>query len=215
LAVALWSVRDEQGKRRLRLALPITLILTVAVGYALYVAPGVDMLGFLPTYGREFFNIAPIPQALINLAGSRNQDYWTYVNPTMMGAIILTILGFILFPAKTPQRAVLRCMIPIGIYMIINMNLFSWYMLFMLPFLPLALVPGRWAGFRLNAALGWLLFSGLVMVSYDFFVARRPQSWEAPVEFLPLYGLLGLAFVGSFVLPLIRKIRDRQTRMAT
>lgn len=207
LAVALWSLRDAQGRRRLRLAFPIAMLLTIAAGYSLYAAPGVDLLGFLPSYGREFFNIAPLSHWLINLATAYGQPYWAFVNPTLFVLVFLVSISYILFPARSPQRAILRCMIPIALYLLVNMNLFPWYMLFMLPLIPMALTSGRWFGFRLNAAFAWLIFTGLVMISYDLFVTGFAQAWEVPAQFIPLYVLLGLGALIPFGMKLYSRFQ--------
>lgn len=193
LAAPLWSLWDAHGKYRLRLAFPLTMVSTVVIGYAIYATPGIDLLGFLPNYGREFFNIAPFPRLLIDLATATRQPYWAFVNPTMYSLVAFTSLAFVIFPARTPQLAIMRCMIPIAIYLIVNMNLFSWYILFILPLVPLSLHPGIAFGFRMNVGLAWLVFSGLVIISYNIFVTGYAQAWEVPLQFLPLYGMLIIA----------------------
>ncbi|HLY26469.1 MAG TPA: glycosyltransferase 87 family protein, partial [Aggregatilineales bacterium] len=64
LVPPLWALRDSQGKRRWRLAFPLTTLLVTGLGYLLYIAPGVNTLGFLARYTQEFFNIGPLPLAL-------------------------------------------------------------------------------------------------------------------------------------------------------
>lgn len=201
LAPPLWSVRNEAGRRRWRLLFPITLILTVLAGYALYLEPEVDLLGFLPTYGREFFNIAPIPRFLIDLGIELGLNYWTLVNPTMYALVGLFGLYCVIVPARSAQEAIRRCIYPIGIYLIVNMNLFSWYVILILPHLTFSLERGRWVGFKLNSGLAWVIFSGLVMVSYNLFVTGWAQPWESSVQFIPLYGLLLLSAIRRFIVP--------------
>ncbi len=200
LLVPLWSVRDGQQRRRWRVALPITMALTIVAGYTQYIAPGVDTLGFLPTYSREFFNIGPLPAALIQWAVQRNINFYVPVNVLMPVLVSLVSLWFLVFPARNGREAILRCAWPIGIYLVISQNLFSWYVLWMLPLVSIGLQPGRWLGWTLNPAFAWWLFSGLVVLSYTLFITGYAQDWAAYVEFVPLYALLGL--------PLLRRARN-------
>lgn len=195
LLVPLWSVRDVQGKRRGRLALLLTMFLTIAAGYAVYIAPGVDTLGFLPTYRREFFNIGPLPMALIQWAQANRIDFYLPILILMPLLVALVSLWFLIVPAQTARAAIQRCMWPIGIYLIVSHNLFSWYVLWILPLVALNLQSGRWLGWTLNAALVWWLFSGLVALSYTVFVTGYPQAWAIHVQFVPLYTLLTLSLV--------------------
>ncbi len=193
LFAPLWSVRDGNGCRRGRLALPLAMGMMVALGYALYIAPGVDTLGFLPSYSREFFNIGPLPMALIQWAQTQHIAFYVPVNtlmPLLVGAVSLYYLAV---PARSAREAILRCMGPIGIYLLISQNLFSWYVLWMLPLVTLTLRPGGWLGWELNAALAWWLFSGLVVLSYTLFITGYAQPWASWLEFTPVYGLLAVA----------------------
>lgn len=201
LAAPLWSVRDSDGLRRWRLALPVAMIATIAAGYAVYLAPGVDLLGFLASYQKEFFNIGPLPYALMDWAQQHNIAYYLPVNLLMPLLILLVSLFFVLFPARTAREAISRCAWPIGIYLLVNQNLFSWYVLFILPLAALDLRTGRWFGWRLDAAFGWWLWSGLSALSYTLWITGYAQSWATWVEFLPIYIL--------FALSGLRQIRDR------
>jgi alpha-1,6-mannosyltransferase len=194
LLVPLWSARDGYGCRRWQPALPLVMIVTVAAGYALYVAPGVDTLGFLPSYSREFFNIAPLPMALIQWAQAHRVPYYVPVNVLMPLLMALVSLYFLVIPARSAREAITRCMWPIGIYLLVSQNLFSWYVLWMLPLVALTLQPGNWLGWKPNAALAWWLFSGLVVLSYTLFITGYAQEWASWAQFTPLYLLLLAAF---------------------
>jgi hypothetical protein len=184
LVPCLWSLRDSQGKRRWRLALPVALGLTILLGYALYIQPGVNTLGFLSTYGHEFFNISPHMRLLINLMKANHIPWYIPGNYGMPLLVGLVSLWFVLFPAQTPRQAVLRCFWPIGIYLLINHNLFSWYILWLLPLIALALET------RINAALAWWVFTGTIALSYTFFIAWKEAQWGIQFQFWPLYILL-------------------------
>jgi alpha-1,6-mannosyltransferase len=192
LLVPLWSVRDNGQVRTLRLALPITMAATIAAGYVLYSAPGIDTLGFLRTYSHEFFNIAPIPAAMIQWAVQNHIAFYVPVNVVMPVLVALVSVWFLIFPARSAREAILRCAWPIGIYLVISQNLFSWYVLGMLPLISISLQPGRWLGWTLNPAFAWWLFSGLVILSYTLFITGYAQDWAAYVQFLPLYALVSL-----------------------
>lgn len=214
LALPLWSLRTEDGKRQWRFMLPIALLVTIIVGYAVYYAPDVNLLGFLPTYGREFFNIGPLPRLLIdgilshvevcravyNVLPSFRTPCWTI--PNNYGALILvgiTSLYFWWRPARTPRQAIMRCVVPIGLYLLINHNLFSWYALWLLPLIALDLKLDRWRGLLENSMLGWWLFTGLLGLSYLLFVKSEMPVWATLLEFMPLYILLIVGGVYSFL----------------
>jgi hypothetical protein len=104
--------------------------------------------------------------------------------------VFIASLYFLIVPAHTARQAIMRCTVPIAIYLLISQNLFSWYVLWMLPFIALELQPGRILGFTLNAAFAWWLFSGLVVLSYTLFITGFAQDWASWAQFIPLYLLL-------------------------
>lgn len=190
LAPCLWSVRDAAGRRRWRLALPVTLMLTLLAGYALYLEPGVNVLGFLPTYGREFFNVSPLMRLLTGAAMANDIRWWIPGNYGMPLLVLLVGVGFVLLPATSARMAILRCYVPMGLYVLINHNLFSWYVLWLLPLIALTLTLRP---VQLNAGLAWWVFTGTVALSYTFFVDWREVSWAIHAQFWPLYLLLVIA----------------------
>ncbi|MBN8595614.1 MAG: DUF2029 domain-containing protein [Anaerolineae bacterium] len=187
LAVPLWSLVDDHRRRHWRLMLPITLVLTVLVGYALYFQPGVNSLGFLSTYGGEFFNISPLMGLATDLARDYGLRWQIPGNVGMPLLVIIASLYMVARPARTARSAILRCFWPIGIYLLINHNLFAWYVLWLLPLIALELSP------RLNMALAWWSFTGTVALSYTFFLRWREEAWGIHLQFWPLYLLLLLA----------------------
>lgn len=203
LLVPLWSVRTEEGRRSGRLALPITAVLTILLGYALYTQADVNTLGFLPQYGREHFNVAP-PVLWAAQWASKHGVHWYSVANTLMPLLIgLVSVYFLLFPAYSSRQAIVRCMIPIGIYLLVNHNLFSWYILWMLPLIALELnLEGR----LFTSAFAWWVFSGTVVLSYTFFINWEVVDWAIWVEFLPLYGFLLLSWI-------MKRINHDSTRL--
>lgn len=202
LAAALWSVRDASGRRRWRFAMPISMGITLALGYVLYLTPGVNLLGFLSQYQREFFNVAPLPMGIIQLGQRFRIPWYTSVNTLMPALIVLVSLYFWAVPAKSAREAITRCAWPIGIYLIINQNVFSWYVLFLLPLTAL-----EWRGWRLTYAFAWWAFSGLIALSYTFFLQWKQLDWVVWLQYLPLYTLLLLAFLAPKADPFLRRLR--------
>lgn len=190
LAAPLWSVRDGSGRRRWRIAFPIAMLATIGIGYLLYSAPNVNVFGFLSDYSREFFNVSPEIMRYINFMAQFRIPWYRAVTPLMFILIALISLFFWLIPAHTARGAVLRCATPIGIYLVVNVNLFSWYMLWMLPLVTLSL---RFIG--LNAAFAWWIFSGLIALSYTFFLSWQFLDWALHAQYYPLYALLIVALV--------------------
>jgi len=207
LIASLWSVRDTAGCRRWRLALPAAAGITVAVGYGFYMTPGVNTLGFLPQYSREFFNLAPPVQWLMNWAPAHGIDFYKPVLVLMPLSVILVSIYFLVVPARTARQAILRCIVPISLYLLISQNLFPWYVLWILPLVALTLHRGSLIGFLPNTALAWWIFSGLVVLSYTLFITGYAQFWASWAQFIPLYALLVLAGgnkAKEFLWPVVR-----------
>ena len=206
LLPALWSVRRASWRDwLLSFCLPLATMITIGLGYALYIAPGVDTLGFLPSYSREFFNIAPIPLGLIYLAQAHNIAFYLPSSVLFPLLIVLVSLFFVIRPAASGRTAVLRAAWPIMIYLLVTINLFSWYVLWLLPFIAMTL-----SRFDFSA-IGWWLFSGLVVLSYTLFITGYAQDWAAWVEFIPVYSLLGLAlFATAFSFVRSKRLRSVQ-----
>lgn len=187
LAVPLWSVRDQEGKRRWRLALPAALLLTILAGYALYIQPGVDTLGFLTKYGKEFFNISPLMHLIINGAKTLGMAWYQPANIGMPLLAALVSLLFVVHPARDARQAIMRCVWLVGIYLLINHNLFAWYALWLLPLIAIDL---RFSVRHNGSALAWWVFTGTIALSYTFFIRWQVESWAIWLEFVPLYVLL-------------------------
>ena len=105
-------------------------------------------------------------------------------------------------PARDGEEAARRCIWLIGAFTILTQNLFSWYMLWLLPLVAIFLRPGRLLGFRVDAWTGWWLFCGLVALSYTFFISWRPVRWALWAQFLPLFAFMvydGVAAIRPYV----------------
>jgi hypothetical protein len=188
LLPALWRPNHRRGRWQLPLAFGVT----VAACYAPYVAwSGIGVLGFLPKYFNERFNVG-LAGLLIPLFARLNIDpSWGVLMLTLLG-LAIAALWMVVRPAMDGATAIRRCLWLIGIFTLLTQNLFSWYMLWTLPLIALFVQPGPLAGLRLDGWTGWWLFSGLVMLSYSFFIGWRPMAFLLAVQFIPLYLLLAV-----------------------
>ena len=103
---------------------------------------------------------------------------------------------------KSDLRAVLRWMaVPLGGYLLLATTVHPWYLLALLPFLPI-LAPGddepkrRWL-----LPLPWLWLSGIVALSYVTYLDPenlRDLDWVRLLEWLPTLLLLGIALFWGF-----------------
>ena len=186
LLPALWRPRHSRG----RWQLPLAFFLTIVACYLPYlVISGKQVIGYLPYYFKERFNMG--------LAGELVPRFVRWGIDPHQGMFVLTagvliILGvwMVLRPATDGEEAVRRCIWLIGAFTILTQNLFSWYMLWLLPLIAIFLQSGRLFGLRADAWTGWWLFCGLVALSYTFFFEWRPVRVALWVQFLPLYGFL-------------------------
>jgi len=188
----LWRPRHPQG----RWQMPLAFGLTVGAFYLPYVVTnGSSVFGFLPRYFQETFNISPLVSGLGHLL-----DVFKWHSPNRITFIILGILAVVacwavIKPAPNPETALRRCLLPIGLITLLSQNLFSWYMLWLLPLIAIFLEPsskrfGILTLPRLDVWMGWWLFCGLIGLSYTFFIQWKPIDSAIQVQFLPLYAIL-------------------------
>ncbi len=192
---ALWRPNHPRG----RWSMPIAFVLTLAACYAPYVATsGTQVLGFLPSYLHEQFNLGPLVSGLI--AGFKHLGIAPFQGILWLtvGGLALAGIWMVFHPVADGESAVRRCTWMIAIFTLLNQDLFSWYLLWALPlaaiFLRLEDNPrfNFAGGLRLDAWTGWWLFCGLAALSYTFFLKWKPESAAIWAQFLPLYGLLAL-----------------------
>lgn len=193
---ALWTRRDSTKAS-------LAFLGVITVGYAFYWGRGGSVLGFLPNYLTERFNVGPAA-LLVNGIGRLApavDDPWRLAQALQGGALLLLLAAFVWRPSHTPAQTQRRVWTIMAIFIIFSQNLFSWYLLWALPLLALDVRPGR-AGLRADAATGWLLFSGLVALSYTFFIAWKPAPWAIWTQ----YGAL-IAFLSADLLRRLRWFR--------
>jgi hypothetical protein len=167
----------------------------VGAAYLFYAAQGSSPLGFLPQYFTENFNMG-LAHGLVQLARVLDLPRASLANLSTFGGLAILSIGFVLRPAASARDALLRCVWIIGWFTLTTQNLFAWYLLWLLPLIALFVQPGRLIGLKFSAMSAWLIFSGLVGLSYIFFVQWKPYPWVQTLEFVPLY----LMLIGSGVL---------------
>ncbi len=176
---ALWTRRDWKA--------PLAFAVTVAAGYLPFLGGGGSVLGFLPDYLGERFNGGPADWLAGGLQLVLRLDKPPYMSVQLVQFAVLLGLSawFVVRPAADADRARQRVWLVMAAVVLLSQNLFSWYLLAILPLLAVDLRRGRW-GLRLDAATGWLLFTGLVALSYTFFIDHQPVAWAIWLQYLPL-----------------------------
>lgn len=189
LLPALWRPQHPQGRWRLPVAFGVTVLVTYLPYLLRY---GDEVIGFLPTYLREQFNIGPLVNLLISFFNGLDFEARQNVGLLLLAILALLSMIMVVRPAKDGMTALRRCIWLIGAYTLLSYNLFSWYLLWLLPLLALFVEPGRWLGFRGDAWTGWWLFSGLIALSYTFFIHWQPVPAAQWAQFWPLYLFLAV-----------------------
>jgi alpha-1,6-mannosyltransferase len=177
--------------KRLRPALSTLLGLAGISGlaYLIYALQGASPLGFLPQYFTENFNMG-LAHGLLQLSKAIGWPQSTLANLVTFGGLTILSLGFVIRPAASAKDALLRCVWIIGWFTLTAQNLFAWYLLWLLPLVALFVQPGKFLGLKFSAMSAWLIFSGLIGLSYIFFVRWKPYPWVQTLEFVPLYLML-------------------------
>jgi hypothetical protein len=178
------------------------LIVVAYLPYFLGNAGGV--LGFLPSYFEENFNLG-LARLAFALADTRGWPRATTANAVTFAGLAALSLACLLNPAADGRGALLRCLWLIGWFTLTTQNLFPWYLLWLLPLLTVLVEPGLLLGFRLTPPLAGLVFTGTVALAYLFFIRWRVVDWAQAAEFGPLYALL----LASLALHLWRRRRTR------
>jgi hypothetical protein len=211
LLPALWRPNHPQGRWRMPLAFAGGLLASY-IPYLLQNGAGV--LGFLPRYLREQFNVSPLVKWILeNIPHQRYSEAQRGLLLLTLGLLALVSLVMVLRPAASGEAALRRCLWPIAILTLFSQNLFSWYMLWLLPLLAIFLQPGqiRWRGqpihigLRLDAWTGWWLFCGLAALSYTFFLDWKTVPAAIQLQFWPLYIFLTIDLLRQIYLLGIQK----------
>ncbi|MFZ2520820.1 MAG: glycosyltransferase family 87 protein, partial [Anaerolineae bacterium] len=181
----LWTRRDVKA--------PLAFAGTVAAGYALFIGRGGSVLGFLPNYLNERFNTGPAALIARGLEaiGGPEMPSWRVVQSWQLLFLALLAVWALWQPLNRPATARRRAWAVMTVFFVLSQNLFSWYLLMLMPLLALDLRRGRW-GLALDAPTGWLLFTGLTALSYTFFITWHPVPWAIWAQ----YGVLLLFLAG-------------------
>jgi len=189
LLPALWRPRDDAGRGRPAWRMPLVFSVVAGAAYVPYLARGSFSLAYLPTYLAEIGNMSlayPIIQITQALGG---RPEWV-VHGLMAITQGLIGLTWIARPAADAVQAVRRCLWPIGAYLVLTPLLHPWYLAWLVPLLAVFLQSGNGWGLRFEALTGWFLFTGVVVLSYTFYIALKTVIWTLPLEFVPLYVFL-------------------------
>ena len=190
----LW--RPQHPRRRWMM--PLSFAIAVGIFYVPYVFTSeATVLGYLPRYFEETFNVSPLVSTLNHLLDVINLNIPNRLIVLSMGAILIAAIWCVLHPASGTEIALRRCILPIGIVTLLSQNLFSWYMLWLLPLTAIFLQPSGkklkiFALPRMDAWTGWWLFCGLVGLSYTFFIEWKPINAAIQAQFIPLYLILSI-----------------------
>ena len=188
----LWRPQDAKG----RWTMPLTFAIAIGLFYAPYVLTSeTSVLGYLPHYFRETFNISPLVSMLNHVLDAIHVNIPYRLIGLSIGGILVAAIWSVLQPASDAETALRRCIWPIGIVTLFSQDLFAWYMLWLLPLTAIFLQPSniKWKMLtlpRMDAWMGWWLFCGLVGLSYTFFIKWKPVPSAIQVEFMPLYLIL-------------------------
>jgi hypothetical protein len=190
---ALWTRRDWKA--------PLMFGITMVLGYLPFLGGDGSVLGFLPDYFGERFNGGPADWLAVGLQRLAQLDEPPFAAMQLVQFAVLAGLSawFVWRPAVDEDQARQRVWWIMAVVVLLSQNLFSWYLLAILPLLAVDLRRGRW-GLRFDAATGWLLFTGLVALSYTFFIHFKPLPWAIGLQYLPLLFFL-------FVPPLLARWR--------
>jgi len=193
----LWRPQHPKG----RWTMPLTFAIAIGLFYAPYVLTSeTSVLGYLPHYFRETFNISPLVSMLNQVLDAIHLNIPYRLIGLSMGGILIAAILCVLHPASDAETALRRCIWPIGIVTLFSQDLFAWYMLWLLPLTAIFLQPSniKWKMLtlpKMDAWMGWWLFCGLVGLSYTFFIQWKPVPSAIQVEFIPLYLILVINLV--------------------
>lgn len=165
---------------------------TVLLGYLPYAVQEGGVVGFLPNYLTENFNLG-LAAGLFALARWAGWPEALLANVVTFGGLAVLGAVFVLRPAADGRAALGRCVWLIGWFTLWTQNLFPWYLLWLLPLVVVLAAPGRRLGFALTPATAWLIFTGSVALAYLFFMRWQVVAVGQVAEYAPLYALLAFS----------------------
>lgn len=175
---------------RLKMALPLGCV--VAFAYLFYANAGAKILGFLPTYFSdpyEMFNLGIIQVALLWATKVFSLPA-PWIRFVLLPVFLAILSGIARRPPTSPEDVVRKSALVFSAYLLFIYPAFHpWYLC---PLLPLLCVfPSR----------AWILFSLLLPLSYLKYLTADGAMplWVTLAQFVPLYALLAAEFgrIGS------------------
>ena len=182
--------------------------------YAPYVLDGAGILGFLPQYFDENFNLG-LARVVFDFARRYGLPRSTLANALTFGGLALLSALFVIRPAASARDALIRCVWLIGWFTLTTQNLFAWYLLWLLPLLAVFLEPGWLFGLKLAPMSAWLVFTGTAAFSYLFFVRWRVIPAAQNAEYWPLYALLIVPLLARLFASLSKGVKHWRASLRT
>jgi hypothetical protein len=140
-----------------------------------FAGAGGGLFDSLKAYGSDWFFNGLVYQLLLGIV---RDPQWT------RGLLALLLVVLVVFRALREKDVLRYGMVVIGAGLLLAPTLYPWYVSWIIPFL--CFFPNR----------AWILFTGLVFVSYRVWgVFEKEGLWYLPwynylFEYLPFYGLL-------------------------
>jgi len=205
-------------KRDLGRAVPAALVVVV-VGYLPFIVTGARPAGYVGKYvaDQDVNAVFYVPAHLASGIGLRHA---LHALPLMaLLAVLTAIVWRRWWGGLTMETTALLLLLAILLF---SPSMYAWYLLTVLPFLPLGLHAARrvqrrtprggvatWKRSMIWPALYMapLLFSGTVILEYTFTTGGIPVWWVGVIEYLPLYIPLAAATYGETA-PWITRLRD-------
>lgn len=179
--VPIFLLATVPAGKRLKTAVPFTLV--VALAYLFYVDAGTKILGFLPTYFSdpyELFNLGLLQLGLLSLAHFFSLSA-AWVRSILFALLVVVLLAIACRPTTAPRDIIGRSYAVVSTYLLlIYPALHPWYLCYLVPLL--CFVPSP----------AWILFSLLLPLSYLKYLTADGTMpvWITFAQFAPLYLLL-------------------------
>ena len=202
LLPVLWQCKDRPGPNNpgrpgcTAWAMPLAFLAVFGLTYLPYLSIGTAVLGFLPVYFHQAFNfLTSVPiYILVFQAGGQPE---LVINALILVVLLSIYLAFLFHPAPDGETAVRRCLWPMGAYILLTINLYPWYLLWLVPLLAVFLSARRpetrtELAWRLltTSWTGWWLLCGLIALAYTFYIQNLPDWVAILAQFIPLYEFL-------------------------
>jgi alpha-1,6-mannosyltransferase len=171
--------------KRLKIVLPFLGVF--AAMYLPYVDAGKKVLGFLPSYFSDPYEI--FNPGLPQIALLRAAELFSFPSSSIRFVFVFSLLAFLIlfirWSEKHTDDLVTKCYIVLsGYILLIYPALHPWYLAVLIPFL--CLIPSR----------AWLYLSLVLPLSYLKYLTSDGAMpvWVSLVQFIPLYVLLALEY---------------------